>query len=255
MATLMEFAAMQLERETGTRSSFPEDAPADARPASVFWSLSASDSLSEHSEADGAKSKAVKATTLVVGCFGAGASSIESLLPDDSVEQLGLIILPELSVRGCRAKAGNKQQGLCALWRSTSDTGLVFCNVSHNIPPERATAFSRALLSSVVADRTIVVDTAHARDFGFSLEELGTTCVKSLSTTSERDAGRSPSAKDTIPPGGLVTGVAAATVAMCEVRGRSASLHVAVTPDDGSSHSTDAVIILASTTIPPGGLV
>jgi len=53
MATLMEFAAMQLERETGNRSSFPEDTPTDTRPASIFWDLAAADSLVEHARRGG----------------------------------------------------------------------------------------------------------------------------------------------------------------------------------------------------------
>ena len=47
-----------------------------------------------------------------------------------------------------------------AVWCSVADPDVVYCNVSHAIPPERSAAFARQVTACVDSQRTVILEQA-----------------------------------------------------------------------------------------------
>jgi hypothetical protein len=47
-----------------------------------------------------------------------------------------------------------------AVWCSVADPDVVYCNVSHTVPPERSAAFAREVTACVDSLRTIILEQA-----------------------------------------------------------------------------------------------
>jgi hypothetical protein len=104
---------------------------------------------------------------LIIGVEGFGTDVLQNTIRMDEWEEIGCLLLPEQSLRGCTLERGMRK-GICSIWRSGGKQGsatgggvagseqhVILVNVSIKVPHHRANAWASALLNKISADRLL----------------------------------------------------------------------------------------------------
>jgi len=204
---------MQLERGGAGRSTLVgEEATADLPAPVLHWGSAGRARLSP----DGT----FKAALLTVAAHGAASLALEAALGEGKLERLGVLLLPEHPLRGSALASEYAAGGVSSVWGSP-DGKLIVVFITQEVAPARAHAVAAAILDSIDADRTLVLDELLARDAGIPSDLTPT--LRWLRTATDAPlppllpAGSTP-----LESGAVVAGVAAALLGGAQLRYRAA---------------------------------
>ncbi len=146
----------------------------------------------------------------------------------DTANPSGSLVLPEISLKGLHA-APHPRDAACWIFQSGS---LLVASIGFEASPERCHAVAKSLLQEVAprASRVIIASQLSVGQLrgGFSLDSVDRDgVVFALDSEAEQKSNKSNSFGP-LPPGNLVSGLAAAVLSQCQVSGRRCRLLVSL---------------------------
>ena len=239
MATLMEFAALQLDGAGGHGRAAA--GPGDAPPVGVAAPALHLGSVGRTAlDASGKR----RARLLVIATKGSGTRALDMAVSSEGLCREGVLVLEEASMRGSAlAHAAPLDANVTTLWGTGEDGGLLVLSLGGDVSAWRGHAVAAVLLANVTADRVVVLDELAMRDCAIEddLDGDGSECslVRQLPSDAELsrqraegDGAGSAAGGDIVArcplleSGVVVSGVAAAVLTACHLRAMVAVVYV-----------------------------
>eukprot|EP00288_Rhodomonas_lens_P014791 CAMPEP_0177693526 /NCGR_PEP_ID=MMETSP0484_2-20121128/2445_1 /TAXON_ID=354590 /ORGANISM="Rhodomonas lens, Strain RHODO" /LENGTH=230 /DNA_ID=CAMNT_0019204339 /DNA_START=34 /DNA_END=723 /DNA_ORIENTATION=+ len=150
MATLMEFATMQLERNRGTRNAPPGDPGSLPQPDPVVhWGSEGRSAL----ETDGKR----KAKLLVICTHGGASLAVQDAFDPEKMTEIGAVMFAGPALKGSSLAQGFRS-GSCSVWSSKESDGTVLVFMGSEVADDRAYGVAKAVVESIVAEKTLILD-------------------------------------------------------------------------------------------------
>lgn len=131
-------------------------------------------------------------------------------------------------------------KGIESIMRLTSREVLLI-DCTQMVPPERAVAWTRAVLKHTVAEQIVVLTQLQAADYHGPRAAEDTSLQFSMRTAAAKGMQQHPNPVSYLPSGTLISGLSAAVMSYCQARSRPATMLIDVqlepSPDTGSLHA------------------
>lgn len=145
-----------------------------------------------------------------------------------SKQMLGTVMMPDVSLSGNRV-VPSAEDNTCFLYSADSSGRVMLCCCQYAVPAQRAAAWTRGLLAAVPAKHVLVLGSMQAQQFR-GPDPSQQTLVYLLQSSAAKAAWAAGQALPLpyLPTSNIITGLPAAIVSHCQLRGLSAEVVVTV---------------------------
>ena len=105
----------------------------------------------------------LRSPLLIIGVEGFGSNLLRNIIQIDQWEEIGCLLISELSLRGTNLEYGLRK-GICSIWRSKvsqhasgdASSRIILVNADQRVPHHRANAWASILLNKIAAERSLL---------------------------------------------------------------------------------------------------